>query len=152
MMMETEERMDMPQEEVTVNDLEENLAQPAQMQREADDADEAQEQIEAIRQGLAELFEDGWTTAELEAFTQDEAVRSDIAAGHGVVRTACAYLKRNDGQAAWPARRRGVPVTRATAAGTAPRENRIEHMTDAQFDAFSKRAREAVMEGKRVRL
>ena len=134
--------------EVTVDDLEESLtgeAEEAQIQEESRETDEL---IAEIRAGLAELFEDGWTAAEMAAFTQDELVREEVAMGHSVVRAACAYLRR--GTAA--PRRYSVPTARTTAAGSIKPDNRIEHMTDRQFDAFSRRARAAMMEGRKVRI
>lgn len=138
------------QDEVTAYDLEESLTEEAVHQRGEQQDEENDELVKGIREGLAELFEDGWTTAEMATFATDDGVRADIANGHGVLRAACAYLRREMAQAGM-ARKRGVPVTRATAAGTTM-DNRIEHMTDAQFRAFSRRAREAALAGKKVRL
>ena len=148
--MEEERLADLP--EVTIDDLEDNLTQHVEMQQIQESSDATDEMMEDIRAGLAALFEDGWTTGEMAALTQDEQVRRDIAEGHGVLRAACAYLRRNLSAPVAGMRRRGVPITRTTARGTVPQENRIEHMTDAQFDAFSRRAREAMVAGKRVRL
>ena len=148
--MEEERLADLP--EVTVDDLEDNLTQHVEMQQIQESSDATDEMMEDIRAGLAALFEDGWTTGEMAALTQDEQVRRDIAEGHGVLRAACAYLRRNLSAPVAGMRRRGVPTTRTTAMGTVPQENRIEHITDAQFDAFSRRAREAMVAGKRVRL
>lgn len=134
--------------EVTVDELEENLTEEMEQEQPAEESREADEAMEAIRAGLAELFEDGWTTAEMAAFTQDEQVRGEIAMGHGVQRAACAYLRRS---MAAP-HRYGVPTARTTAAGSVKPDNRIEHMTDRQFDAFSRRARAAMMEGRKVRI
>ena len=131
--------------EVTVDELGENLTE--EMEQEQPE-EESREAMEAIRAGLAELFEDGWTTAEMAAFTQDEQVRGEIAMGHGVQRAACAYLRRS---MAAP-HRYGVPTARTMAAGSVKPDNRIEHMTDRQFDAFSRRARAAMMEGRKVRI
>ena len=80
--------MIVPGEEIGVDELEENLTDEVQQQQ----AEENDELIAALRQGLGELFEDGWTTGELDAMTQDEAVQREIADGHGVVRAACGYL------------------------------------------------------------
>ena len=97
---------------------------------------------------VGELFEDGWTTGELGAMTQDEAVQREIADGHGVVRAACGYLKRM-----LAAPKKGmVPIARTTAAGTVRPGSRIEQMSDREFAAFSKRAQEAMMAGRKVRV
>lgn len=86
--------------EVTVDELEENLTGDMEQEQPEEESREADEMMAAIRAGLAELFEDGWTTAEMAAFTQDEQVRGEIAMGHGVQRAACAYLRRSMGGAA----------------------------------------------------
>ena len=133
-----------PNEEIGVEELEENLTGEAEQQQE----EENEEWIAGIRQGLGELFEDGWTTGELDAMTQDEAVQREIADGHGVVRAACGYLKRM-----LAAPKKGmVPIARTTAAGTVRPGSRIEQMSDREFAAFSKRAQEAMMAGRKVRV
>ena len=133
-----------PNEEIGVEELEENLTSEAEQQQE----EENDEWIAGIRQGLGELFEDGWTTGELDAMTQDEAVQREIADGHGVVRAACGYLKRM-----LAAPKKGmVPIARTTAAGTVRPGSRIEQMSDREFAAFSKRAQEAMMAGRKVRV
>ncbi|MFR5796201.1 MAG: hypothetical protein ACLUI3_12080 [Christensenellales bacterium] len=80
--------MIVPDEEIGVDELEENLTGEVEQQQ----AEENDELVAALRQGLGELFEDGWTTGELDAMTQDEGVKREIASGHGVVRAACGYL------------------------------------------------------------
>ena len=103
------------------------------------------EELEAsLREGVGMLFEDGWTAEELAALSQDEGVRGDVAAGIDLIRAAAKAMQA--------ARRRGVPVTRSSAAGAAMPENRIDAMSDAQFDAFSRQARAAAMMGKKVRM
>ena len=106
-----------------------------------------------IREGIAELFEDGWTSEELASLSQDMGVREDVARGMDVVRAACKYLRAQmQAMKAMP-RRRGVPVSRmAGGAGVMPADNRIEAMSDAQFEAFSRQAREAAMMGRKVRM
>ena len=99
---------------------------------------------------VGELFEDGWTTGELDAMTQDEGVKREIASGHGIVRAACGYLKRMLETAA--ARKGNVPIARTTAAGAVRPGSAIEQMSDREFAAFSKRAQEAMMAGKKVRM
>ena len=77
-----------------------------------------------------------------------EAVQREIADGHGVVRAACGYLKRM-----LAAPKKGmVPIARTTAAGTVRPGSRIEQMSDREFAAFSKRAQEAMMAGRKVRV
>ena len=134
-----------PDEEIGVDELEENLTDGMQEQQ----AEENDELAAALRQGLCELFEDGWTTGELAALTQDEGVRQEIAGGCGIVRAACGYLKRMSAAAA---RKGTVPITRTTAAGCVRPGSAIEQMSDREFAAFSKRAQEAMMAGKKVRV
>ena len=124
--------MIVPDEEIGVDELEENLTGEVEQQQ----AEENDELVAALRQGLGELFEDGWTTGELDAMTQDEGVKREIASGHGVVRAACGYLKR----------------MLETAAGAVRPGSAIEQMSDREFAAFSKRAQEAMMAGKKVRM
>ena len=116
------------------------------------EAQEAQEQEAAIREGIGMLFEDGWTGEELTALSQDEGVRADVAQGKDLIRAAAAYLKRQLAAMQQAPRRRGVPVTRASAAGHVAQGDRIEEMSDAQFDEFSRRARAAAMMGRKVRM
>ena len=105
-----------------------------------------------IREGIGMLFEDGWTAEELGALSQDEGVRADVAQGKDLIRAAAAYLKRQMVAMHQMPRRRGVPVTRASAAGHVAQGDRIEEMSDAQFDEFSRRARAAAMMGRKVRM
>ena len=116
------------------------------------EAQEAQELEAAIREGIGMLFEDGWTGEELAALSQDEGVRAEIAQGRDLIRAAAAYLKRQMAAMHQMPRRRGVPVTRASAAGHVAQGDRIEEMSDAQFEEFSRRARAAAMMGKKVKM
>ena len=116
------------------------------------EAQQAQELEADIREGIGMLFEDGWTGEELAALSQDEGVRADVAQGKDLIRAAVAYLKRQLAAMQHMPRRRGVPVTRASAAGHVAQGDRIEEMSDAQFDEFSRRARAAAMMGRKVRM
>ncbi len=133
--------------EVTAAQLGENIAEDM-----TDAAQQAQEeresQMEAIREGIGELFEDGWTAQELAAFSRSPLAQEMIAKGAGVARAACAYL-RAKGMAG---KKRGVPTARAIAADGGVQANPIETMTDEEFDAFSRKARHAMMSGKKVRI
>lgn len=109
--------------------------------------------VEAYKRGIEQLIEDGWTREELTGLVSDEAVRADLAAGATLRKAAKAFLTRSrqsTGQTA--GRRTSVPTARNTAAGTEPESERIAQMSDAEFDRFSKRARQAMMEGKHIRL
>ena len=130
--------------EITAQELGADIAEAAQ---EHNAQAEADERMSDIREGIGELFEDGWTAAELAALSQDETAREAIAAGKSVARAACAYLR-----AKGAAKKRGVPTARAIAAGEHEASGASERMTDEEFDAFSRKARLAMMEGKKVRM
>ena len=116
-------------------------------QEESSAQQEQEDAMDAIRAGIGELFEDGWTTAELAAMCCDETARAMIAKGASVARAACAYLKKSGGL-----RKGAVPTTRMAAAGMQTQENAIERMTDEEFAAFAARANEAMKAGKKVRI
>ena len=134
-------------EGVTAQGVTDSLLEEENMQQ----AEEGMALEAEIREELGQLFEDGWTGEELRLLAEDEEVRMHIAGGKGLIRAAAMYLRRQAAgmQRAKPVRR-SLPVTRATAAGSLP--GGIEQMTDAQFDAFSRQAREAAMMGKKVRM
>ena len=113
--------------------------------------EESEDLAAQIREGIGMLFEDGWTSEELAALSQDDGVRADIAAGKDVIRAAAIYLRRQM-HAAQGMRRRSLPVSRHSAAGEPEPKRRIEQMTDAQFDAFSREARAAAMMGRKIRM
>ena len=123
--------------------MEENAAQEAQ---------EAQELEAALREEIGMLFEDGWTAEELGALSQDGQVRADVAEGCGLIRAAARRLRRELDAARQMQARRSLPVTRSSAAGGMREGNRIEAMSDAQFDAFAREARAAAMMGKKIRM
>ena len=90
---------------------------------------------------------EGYPDLERYAVDGDEPTRLE-ALGRGVVRAACGYLKRM-----LAAPKKGmVPIARTTAAGTVRPGSRIEQMSDREFAAFSKRAQEAMMAGRKVRV
>jgi len=134
--------------EVSAKELGAGLAEEAHTRLEEESLDEREAAMQAVRAGIGELFEDGWTAQELTAFSQSPIAREAIAGGKSVARAACAYLRA---QQAAP-RKSGVPTARTIATGGYDQGNPIEHMTDAEFDAFSRRAREAAMAGRKVRI
>lgn len=102
--------------------------------------------------GIQGLIEDGWTRDMLEAFVKDEIVREQVnEEGVSVRRAAFAYLQRQRTQDK-PAAKKSVPTLRTANASGTPDSDRIAEMTDAEFDAFDKRAREAMANGRKVRL
>lgn len=141
----TEERLTLG---VTARELSEELMEDGAQRA----AQEMGEEEARIREGVAVLFEDGWTQEELMALSQDEGVRGDIADGRDVVRAACAFVRRQLLAAQQTARRRGVPVTRAGTGEGMMEDSCIDRMSDAQFDAFSRQARAAAMMGRKVRM
>lgn len=108
--------------------------------------------VEAYKQGIRELIADGWTREELTAFAGDASVREALAAGATLRRAAKAFLTRARQQEGPASRRTGVPTARNTAAGSGEESERIESMSDAEFERFSRRARQAMMQGKAIRL
>lgn len=116
----------------------------------------ANPQVEAIKEGMKGLIDDGWTPEELQEFVADETVREDIAAGKTVRQAARAYERRQRTQpAAAPKaeRKRAVPTIKSA---SLPAENinedYIDDMTPEQFAAFRAKVNKARMQGKRVRL
>ena len=108
--------------------------------------------VEAYRQGVQSLIEDGWTREELAAFAADNTVREELAEGVSLRKAAKSFLVRaNKANSEAAPRRRAVPTSRNTAAGTGEQEDPIASMSDAEFEKFSKRARQAMLEGKRIR-
>ena len=157
------------EEETSAQELAEGLTKAPETKADeaaddgGDEAEEAPEapkddgRLEAYKKGIMTLAEDGWTTEEIRAFSQDAAVRENLARGMTLRQAAHAYLvggreeKREEKRDEKPARRRAVPTTRQTAMGAAESGNMIDEMTDEQFRAFSKRAEAAMMAGKKVR-
>lgn len=134
--------------EISAQELGEEMTAQAQEEH-ADEATDGQEALLiSVREGIGELFEDGWTAAELAAFAQDEGAKDAIAAGKSVARAACAYLRAKLSAG----RKRGVPTARAIATGGYAQGTPIDAMTDEEFDAFSRKAQAAMMSGKKVRI
>lgn len=107
----------------------------------------------AIKAGIRGLYAAGWAVEMLTAFANDEQARADIAAGKSVAEAANAYAARvmTGGKAASKGKS-GPPAIHRAAAAEAKPQLSIDEMTDAQFDAFSKRARELAQMGHRVRM
>ncbi len=135
-------------QDVTAEQIEENLSEEAHEQAEAEEQQQSEDASERIREGIAELYADGWSTEELLAFSQDAQAREAIARDQSVTRAACGYLHGMIRQGG----KRGVPTVQRANMSYTDEASRIENMTDEQFDAFSRRAHEAMMQGKKVRL
>ncbi|MFR3405830.1 MAG: hypothetical protein ACLTV6_04425, partial [Christensenellales bacterium] len=59
---------------------------------EAPEEAKGDERLEAYRKGILSLAEDGWTTDEIRAFSQDGKVRENLARGMTLRQAAHAYL------------------------------------------------------------
>ena len=138
---------------LTSEQTEEQTEQPAEEQpAEEEQASPEQVQRNAIQSGITALYEDGWTEDELTAFSKDAKARADIKAGKDFMRVANAYLMRQM-QAEKPAGgKRGVGTIKSATTAGVNNGNRIEDMTDKQFEEFSRRAYEAAMSGKKVKM
>ena len=141
-------------ESLTSEQTEEQPEQPAEEQpaEEEEQISPEQAQRNAIQSGISALFEDGWTADELTAFSKDAKARADIKAGKDFMRVANAYLMRQM-QAEKPAGGKcGVGTIKSATTAGVNNSNRIEDMTDKQFEEFSRRAYEAAMSGKKVKM
>ena len=138
---------------LTSEQTEEQPEQPAEEQpAEEEQVSPEQAQRNAIQSGITALYEDGWTEDELTAFSKDAKARADIKAGKDFMRVANAYLMRQM-QAEKPAGgKRGVGTIKSATTAGVNNGNRIEDMTDKQFEEFSRRAYEAAMSGKKVKM
>ena len=138
---------------LTSEQTEEQTEQPAEEQpAEEEQVSPEQAQRNAIQSGITALYEDGWTADELTAFSEDAKARADIKAGKDFMRVANAYLMRQM-QAEKPAGgKRGVGTIKSATTAGVNNGNRIEDMTDKQFEEFSRRAYEAAMSGKKVKM
>lgn len=138
---------------LTSEQTEEQQEQPAEEQpAEEEQVSPEQAQRNAIQSGITALYEDGWTEDELTAFSKDAKARADIKAGKDFMRVANAYLMRQM-QAEKPAGgKRGVGTIKSATTAGVNNGNRIEDMTDKQFEEFSRRAYEAAMSGKKVKM
>ena len=116
----------------------------------AGEQDAALAAVGRYREALARLMDDGWTMEELRAMCADDGVRRALEQGETLTRAATAYMRRG-AQARKPAKR-GVPTFRAAATEDTCEDDPIARMTDAEFAAFSRRAKEAALAGKRIRL
>ena len=135
------------EEEVNQEQQEEEQPQEEEPQLSPEEAHK-----KAITDGLQTLFNDGWTSEELLAFSKDKTVREDIAAGKDVIRAAMAYERRQRTAASSkPVAKKSVPTLKSAATSGVRNRNRIDEMTDKEFEAFSRAAQAAMREGKLVR-
>lgn len=105
--------------------------------------------IGVYREAMERLMEDGWTMEELQALAADEDVLGALMQGETLGRAATAYLRRGAQRAG---KKRGVPTFRAAATAEMNTGDPIAQMSDEEFAAFSRRAKEAALAGLKVRL
>ena len=107
----------------------------------------------AVSAGLTALTEEGVTSEELLAFSQDEGAKKDIKAGKDVIRAFMAYSRRKaTAEKAEPAQevKKAVPTVKAQGTAETVERDTIKNMSKKEFAEFSQRAREAALEGKKV--
>lgn len=106
-----------------------------------------------VSEGLTSLSEEGVSSEELLAFSQDETARKDIQAGKDVVRAYVAY-KRREASAVKAseadAAKRSVPVVKTPTTSATGERSAIKDMSRKDFAEFSRRAEEAARMGKKV--
>lgn len=134
--------------EVSAAELGAEMAEAAQAEHTQDAMREEDEMLMRASEGIGELYEDGWTAAELQAFVMDENAQEVFARGKSVARAACAYLRAKLAAG----KKHGVPTARTIATSGYAKESPIDAMTDEEFDAFSRKAQMAMMSGKKVRI
>lgn len=148
-----------PQEsDVTADQLMQERAPQKEQAQDQPEKEEGQSPEDAraaeIRSGMQELFDAGWPLETLQAFSKDENVLKAIAGGKSVAQAANAYAVRmmRAEQEEKPHAKTGVPSVRRASASDAKPVMSIDDMDDKQFEEFSRRARQAAMEGKKVRM
>lgn len=151
-----EERMEtLPADEgaISAQALMEPETGEAEQETAPDAASEAAQEeagtIGIYREAMERLMEDGWTTEELQAMAADEDVLGALMRGETLGRAATAYLRKSAQRAA---KKRGVPTFRAAATSEMNTGDPIAQMSDEEFAAFSRRAKEAALAGLKVRL
>lgn len=142
---------------VTAQELAENLTTevPAEPPKEEPKAEQTPEEARnaAIRAGLNSLTEEGVTSEELLAFSQDEIARKDVQAGKDVVRAFMAYTRRQASavkEAPEAAQKKSVPTVKTQSTAEPAARGGIKDMSSKDFAELSKRAREAAMMGRKV--
>lgn len=148
------------QAEVTAEELAHTLTgnEPAEQEKPAEETRAAQSPEEtrkaAISAGLTALAEEGVTSEELLAFSQDEGAKKDIKAGKDVVRAFMAYSRRKasaeKAEQSAPEAKKAVPTVKAQGTAETAERDTINSMSKEQFAEFSRKAREAALEGKKV--
>lgn len=143
---------------VTAQELTENMTVefPAESPKEESKAaEQSPEEVRkaAIREGINSLKEEGVTSEELLAFSNDEAARKDVQAGKDVVRAFMAYTRRQASAvkgAPEAAQKKSVPTVKSQSTAEPAARGGIKGMSSKEFAELSKRAREAAMMGRKV--
>ena len=147
------------QEEVEAQELSHTLTEnePKEQEKPAEEpkAVESPEKTrkDAINAGLTALAEEGVTSEELLAFSQDEGARKDIQAGKDVIRAFMAYSRRKasaEKEAPAQEAKKAVPTVKAQGTAETAERSTIKSMSKKEFAEFLDRAREAAAEGKLV--
>ena len=110
-------------------------------------------QVESYKADISSLIKDGWTREMLQAFTSDAGTKESLENGMTLRQAAMAYLFNRGSQqqnSAPVTKKAAVPTLRTATASAPPNEDRFAEMSDKDFDAFAKRARDAAIAGKKV--
>lgn len=100
-------------------------------------------------EGLQTLYDDGWTEEDIAALITDPNALREMRDGKTVRQAAFAFLRRSHA-AEKPAAKKGVPTFRTAATSGAKETNKIAEMSSEEFAEFSRRAKDALMQGKSV--
>ena len=148
------------QAEVTAQELVSNLnteVKETEQPKEETKAEQAQTpekaRKDAINEGLNSLMEEGVTSEELLAFSQDATARKDVQAGKDVIRAFMAYTRRQASaakEAPVETAKKSVPTVKTQGTAEPTAHETIKNMSKAEFAELSRRAREAAAEGRKV--
>lgn len=149
-----------PQEnaaEVTAGQLMEGLSSAEQQEEEpAQEQEEQQSPEDAARSayvsGIQALYDAGWPQEEVAALIADPTALREIRDGKTVGQAAYGFMKRQQGaqQQTKPATKKSVPTVKNASAAAKKSGSRIREMSKADFQELSKRAYQAMMDGKDV--
>lgn len=110
-----------------------------------------QARMEAMTAGLTALREEGVTADELLAFSEDAQARRDVQGGKDVIRAFMAYSRRHASAVKeQESRPQSVPTLTKPGTSEAAQRPSIMDMSKKEFAELSRRAEQALLEGKRV--
>lgn len=141
--------------EVTAEQLMNNLNNaeadaPEAEEQEAEQTEQTEEAANPYAEGLQTLYDDGWEQDSIAALITDPQALRDMRDGKTVRQAAFAFMRRMQAASAKPAAKKSVPTFRTAATAGAKDTNKIDDMSSTEFAEFSKRAKEALMQGKLV--